>query len=62
VVVGGDGDPAERGVVATASYEARAHGVHLRDPPRSPLVGPAGYGTSGGTQTACPPPSCGRVF
>jgi nucleotidyltransferase/DNA polymerase involved in DNA repair len=28
VVVGGDGDPAKRGVVSTASYEARAHGVH----------------------------------
>jgi DNA polymerase-4 len=28
VVVGGDGDPAKRGVVATASYEARACGVH----------------------------------
>ena len=28
VVVGGDGDPAKRGVVSTASYEARAFGVH----------------------------------
>jgi DNA polymerase IV len=28
VVVGGDGDPAKRGVVSTASYEARACGVH----------------------------------
>jgi nucleotidyltransferase/DNA polymerase involved in DNA repair len=28
VVVGGDGDPGKRGVVSTASYEARAFGVH----------------------------------
>ncbi|HUC58992.1 MAG TPA: DNA polymerase IV [Streptosporangiaceae bacterium] len=28
VVVGGDGDPSKRGVVSTASYEARAFGVH----------------------------------
>jgi nucleotidyltransferase/DNA polymerase involved in DNA repair len=34
VVVGGDGDPAKRGVVATASYEAREHGVHSGLPMR----------------------------
>ena len=28
VIVGGRGDPTERAVVSTASYEARAHGVH----------------------------------
>src|SRR3954447_5549208 len=27
VIVGGDGDPTKRGVVSTASYEAREHGV-----------------------------------
>jgi nucleotidyltransferase/DNA polymerase involved in DNA repair len=35
VVVGGDGDPAKRGVVATASYEARQHGVHSGLPMRT---------------------------
>jgi nucleotidyltransferase/DNA polymerase involved in DNA repair len=35
VIVGGDGDPAKRGVVATASYEARRHGVHSGLPMRT---------------------------
>jgi nucleotidyltransferase/DNA polymerase involved in DNA repair len=35
VVVGGDGDPGKRGVVATASYEAREHGVHSGLPMRT---------------------------
>jgi nucleotidyltransferase/DNA polymerase involved in DNA repair len=35
VVVGGDGDPTKRGVVATASYEARACGVHSGLPMRT---------------------------
>ncbi|WP_144120606.1 DNA polymerase IV [Catellatospora sichuanensis] len=34
VVVGGDGDPAKRGVVSTASYEAREYGVHSGQPLR----------------------------
>lgn len=35
VVVGGDGDPTKRGVVSTASYEARDHGVHSGVPLRT---------------------------
>jgi nucleotidyltransferase/DNA polymerase involved in DNA repair len=37
VVIGGDGDPSKRGVVSTASYEARAHGVHSGLPLRTAL-------------------------
>jgi nucleotidyltransferase/DNA polymerase involved in DNA repair len=35
VVVGGRGDPTERGVVSTASYEARKYGVHSGVPLRT---------------------------
>jgi DNA polymerase IV len=35
VVVGGDGDPTKRGVVSTASYEAREFGVHSGQPLRT---------------------------
>ena len=35
VVVGGRGDPTERAVVSTASYEAREHGVHSGQPLRT---------------------------
>lgn len=37
VVVGGDGDPTKRGVVSTASYEARAFGVRSGVPLRTAL-------------------------
>ena len=37
VIVGGDGDPTKRGVVSTASYEARAFGVGSGMPLRTAL-------------------------
>ena len=35
VIIGGSGDPEERGVVSTASYEARKFGVHSAMPLRT---------------------------
>src|SRR5512135_2184287 len=35
LVIGGDGDPTHRGVVSTASYEARKFGIHSAMPLRT---------------------------
>ena len=35
IVIGGSGDPTKRGVVSTASYEARKYGIHSALPLRT---------------------------
>src|SRR4030042_7164442 len=35
IVIGGSGDPTQRGVVSTASYEARKYGIHSALPLRT---------------------------
>ena len=35
LIVGGRGDPSQRGVVSTASYEARRYGIHSGMPLRT---------------------------
>ena len=54
VIVGGRGDPAERAVVSTASYEARQYGVGSGMPLRIAM-------DPGGLRTAGPEPLSGTA-